>query len=125
MEPETKTQKRTIPAGQPDAVDALIEEIKARVFDGRGFVTEKAHRVMLILADFGITVGTIARNAPEFHSGDVVAHPHEIRIYSGNRSVKGRNGWTWYIYDYVAIPAEAFDYAAAAVEKLKKEWAVV
>jgi len=102
---------------QPNFED-LVLEIKARVFDGRGFVKDKAEEVAELLADFGVYVGSVAMKTSAIKSGQVKTVKGEVRIYSGNRSVTGRGKrWTWYIYDYVAIPADVD--VAKALAKLR------
>ena len=102
----------------------LIGEIKARVFDGRGFVREKAERIEEILKEFGIRYDHTARAKPEFASGEIRHIAGEWRIFGGNTSHVGRwDRWTYYVYPYIAIPSSMTqEQIEEAIRKLKREW---
>ena len=107
-----------------DRFEELVNEIKSRVFDGRGFVKANAEEVAEVLKDFGVKTGSVSRYYCEFLSGNVVYHERlgEIRIYGGNTCKISR--WSRkpvYIYPYIAIPLDLSDEdIKKALEVLKR-----
>ncbi len=84
----------------------LIKKIHETVFDGRGFNREKAEDFCL---RHGLRFDSVSRGKPEFASGSTIYHPNlgVWRIYSGNRAVTARRDrHTYYIYDFIEIPAD-------------------